>query len=150
MSLQRASLFSGKINRFALFCNRMVSTYQDERISLAFTTENYTYDQTCGILTNMTSGGDTLKFQYNSLKMPAKRISPKLDMTYSYQVLSSDGKRIANRGDTILYQNKKSGAAQTYKKLKYTYDNLDNITWIRDYNVQSGQTAKDIAKYSKV
>ena len=111
-------------------------------------TESYTYDQTYGVLTHMTSGGDTLEFQYNSLKMPAKRISPKLDMTYSYQVLSSDGKRIANRGDTILYQNKKSGAAQTYKKLKYTYDNLDNITWIRDYNVQSGQTAKDIAKYT--
>lgn len=67
-------------------------------------TESYTYDQTYGVLIEMSSGGDILKFQYNSLKMPAQRVSPRLDMIYNYQVLDYENGRITNRVESVTYE----------------------------------------------
>ena len=104
-------------------------------------TESYTYDQTYGVLIEMSSGGDILEFQYNSLKMPAKRLSPRLDMTYNYQVLNSGSGRITNRVESVAYELKPDNGTRQYKKLNYTYDELDNITCIKE-----GDT--ELAKYT--
>ena len=93
--------------------------------------ETYTYNNTDGTLQSVVLSGETLGFSYGSLKQLIKRTSPKVDTTYSYTTNSSGN--LTNRVGTIQYL-KPGTSSQLMPSLEYSYDQLGNITGVKEKN----------------
>ena len=103
--------------------------------------ETYSYEEKDGTLKQMTTGGDTLEFNYDDLKRFDTRTSPVMTVDYDYRNISST--KTTTQVSKITYKDA-DGGDDILPALGYTYDPLGNIT-----KVTSGSSVKQSYSYDE-